>query len=237
MHCPKCGTMIESDEVGFCSRCGFTLGGVRAAIAAEAGGESGIEVSVGGVNMGVVMMFIALFPALLAVVTSPIALPAAFLFLAIAYVAIVLGSGQLLKFFHTSDTPAREESIHVRRKEIAFGSTMMFVGTILATFLITAFFPDPWARTGLVTLIAGTFAALLMSSGWLFRSFREMTSGASPHKLPGRTRTPKLAAGVVTGDLDNDAAAFAAPTRQFEYADKPPSVTEGTTRLLEKDQD
>jgi hypothetical protein len=238
MHCPKCGTLIESEEVRFCSRCGLTLGGVRAAIAVEAGAGTEIEVSVGGVNIGVGIMFVLMLPALFAVLTSPIALPAAFLFLAVAYIALLLGSGQLLKFFHTNDTPASDEAIRVRRKEIAFGSTLMFVGTILATLLVTAGVPDRWVPIALVALLSGTFGGLLLSSRWLFRSFRELTLSVDPRELPGRARTPELAAGgLATGDLDAGASSFTSDKRRFEYAEKPPSVTEGTTRLLEKDAD
>ena len=37
MHCPRCGQRRLSDEVRYCSRCGFPLGGVAALL--EAGGE------------------------------------------------------------------------------------------------------------------------------------------------------------------------------------------------------
>jgi hypothetical protein len=203
-------------------------------MAAEAGcTDADIEVSVGGVNMGVGLMLVLTLPALFAVLVSPIALPAAFLFLAIAYIAILLGSGQLLKFFHTGDTPPSDGSIRARRKEIAFGATLMFLGTILATFFVAAGVPDAWARTALVALIAGTFGSLLLSSGWMLRSFRELTSPAS-RELPARTRTPELAAGsLATRELDDGPIGVVAETRQFEYADKPLSVTENTTRHLD----
>lgn len=238
MHCPKCGAAIESEEVRFCSRCGFTLGAVRAAMAAGEGTSSQIDVSFSGVNMGVVLMFAAVLPALLAVATEPNILPAAFIFLAAAYIAILLGSGQILKFFQTGDVPAPEETIRTRRKEIAFGSTMMFGGTLLATLLVFLV-PDSWARLALLTLVPAAFLTLLLSSRKIFGYFKEpVSTGTPPEFAPSQTTIPSATpvATLKTANLDNAIPPLFEPAnkRPVQFAETP-SVTEDTTRELEKD--
>ena len=234
MHCPKCGTQIESDDVRFCSRCGFTLAPVRAVMATEEGGNTEFEVPAGGVNIGIVLMLIGLIPAILGVLSSPRVIPGAFLYLCVVYIAILLGSGKLLRFFRPGGSPASDDMIRAKRKEIAFGSTLMFIGSLLATVTVAALVPDtpPLIPMALVSLIFITFGALLLSSGWLYASFRELTS--SGDSLPAARSAGELTTGgLATGDLGADEIAF--PTRQLEFADKPPSLTEHTTRHLGKE--
>ena len=232
MHCPKCGMLVESADVSFCTRCGFTLAEVRSLMAQGPRHAAEIDVSVGGVNMGIVLMFIGLLPALLAVLTSPIALPAAFLFLALAFGIIQLGSGQILRFFQTGSGPDQDETIRLRRKEIAFGSTLMFLGTILAT-LVVAGAPDQWAKTALMTLIPATFIGLLVGSGPIYRAYRNIALPAGSKSVGPGKDADQLTGGFATGELAGGASPAALGyKRELAIAERPPSVVEETTRNL-----
>jgi hypothetical protein len=74
MYCPKCSQQQVSDEVRFCSRCGFPLGAVRELIASggaladrEAGAQAGqLSRTLRGVRKGVCIMLASLPLALVA---------------------------------------------------------------------------------------------------------------------------------------------------------------------------
>ena len=44
MYCPKCSQLQISEEMRFCSRCGFALGAVRELVAS---GNAGVETGAG----------------------------------------------------------------------------------------------------------------------------------------------------------------------------------------------
>ena len=225
MHCPGCGVRIESDEISYCTRCGQMLERVRAAMSDEVMIARGTKVSRGSLNLGVGLMYIGMWPALLAVIGSPSALPIAFLMLTAVLVGVIFGSGTVLRSFQTEDLHPDIE--RARRKEVAFGATLMYLGTLLSALVVALAVPDWWIRIGLVAAITTTFAALLASSKTLYNAYREL--GTSDHvALPPSTQNR----GLITADLEQPAARLQFEDRPDMKTIEPGSVTEGTTRLL-----
>ena len=224
MHCPNCGTAVETETTSFCTRCGQQLERVRTAMSDKAIVVRHIETSHASLNLGVGLMFVGVWPALLAVIYSPIAIPAALLMLVSIWFVILLGSGPLLRLFQHTDMPKEIE--RARRREIAFGSTLMFLATIIATIIVSVTTGRSLgADATLIIAITGVFVLLLASSKVLFQGYRSLATN-EPQQLD--TADPQA---LTTGDLDDADISF--PTKQLEFANKPPSVTEGTTRHLE----
>ena len=225
MHCPNCGTAVETETTCFCTRCGQQLECVRAAMSDKAIEIRHTETSHASLNLGVGLMYVGVWPALLAVIYSPIAVPAALLMLMSIWFVILLGSGPLLRLFQHYDMPKEIE--RARRREIAFGSTLMFVATIIASIIVAVTTGRSLGADGtLIIAITGALVLLLASSKLLFQSYRNLMT-TEPRQLDSADRQA-----LATGDLD--AADITLPTRQLEYNDKPASITEGTTRHLEK---
>ena len=70
MYCPKCGQSQAADEVRFCSRCGFALGGVSVLLASNGqlppqtflqSAPQGVSPRRRGVKQGGAIMFIGIF--------------------------------------------------------------------------------------------------------------------------------------------------------------------------------
>jgi hypothetical protein len=140
---------------------------------------------------------------------------------------ILLGSGPLLRLFQHSDMPKEIE--RARRREMAFGSTLMFFATIITSVIIAVVTGRPLdADATPIIAITGIFILLLASSKVLFQGYRNLITNE-----PQQLDAPDQRA-LTTGDLDDASISF--PTRQLELAGKPPSVTEGTTRHLEKER-
>jgi predicted nucleic acid-binding Zn ribbon protein len=231
MHCPKCGFEIESDEVSFCSRCGLTLTNVRAAMAADTAAMP-TQRRGGAINVGVVLMFLATLPTMAAVLTSPIAIPAALLMLLLGYAIVLFGSGPLLRAFKPADEAlASEPAAREFRRELAFGATLMFFGVLVASFFIPLM-PRQLENLGIIGFPILMFAFLLLSSGWIFDSIQDLTGA---ERLPGtgaagiKRDTTEASRRHKSPDLLNVPAS--ASTADLE---PPPSVVENTTRHLSK---
>lgn len=227
MHCPECGTRIESDEISYCTRCGQMLDRVRVAMSEDAIVARGREVSRSGLNLGVVLMYAGLWPALLAVILSPSALPIAFLMLTAVLIAIVFGSGPLIRTFQPDELHPEVE--RARRKEIAFGSTLMYLGAIIATLCVAVGVPDSWVRVMLAVSVTFVFGFLLGTSRSLYIAYCSLASD-EPLMLRPSPADRELA----TSALDPASVDVQMPRRGVETDELlPHSVTEGTTRLLD----
>lgn len=223
MHCPQCGVRIESDEISYCTRCGQTLERIRLAMSDERLVARETQISRAGLNLGVGLMYAGLWPALLAVILSPTALPVAFLMLTAALLAVIFGSGTLLRLFQTEEL--HPEILRSRRKEIAFGATLMYLGAIMVTLIVAVGVPDSWVKVLLIGKITAAFGALLIFSKPLYSAYRSLASN-DPMML-------KPASGgreVTTAPLD-DAPLLQMPKRE---QDMPWSVSDETTRSLDE---
>ena len=225
MHCPNCGVAVETEATSFCTRCGQQLDRIRAAMSDTAIEVRNIETSHASLNLGVGLMYVGVWPALLAVISSPVAIPAALLMLISVWFVILLGSGPLLRLFQHSDMPKEVE--RARRREIAFGSTLMFFGTIIATMLVAVLVPDKFVPMALIIDITAAFVLLLGLSKVLFQGYRNLAN-SGPQQLNGATTQA-----LTTGSLDKAELELpSATTRSLAETAHPPSVTENTTRHL-----
>ena len=224
MHCPNCGAAVENEKTSFCRDCGQQLDRIRAAMQDEAIDRRYVETSRAGLNLGVGLMYAGMWPALLAVITSPIAIPAALLMLLAAYALILFGSGPLLRQFQSA--PAPKDVDQARRREIAFVSSLMLVGTMLATTLVAVAAPDRWVPAALIAAISALFLLLLATSKPLFDGYRGLVSDTAPR--PGSAGTDSLP----TARLYAAGELTAADPASFADQLPPPSVTDNTTRQL-----
>jgi hypothetical protein len=205
------------------------LDGVRAALAACADSTSKETRSL-GLNLGIISMFLGTLPPLAAVLMWSIGPAAAFAMLLTSFATVLFGSGTLLNMFCSDKLSASREFDRVTRKEFAFGSTLMFLGTILATCLV-ATLPGRYEAIGFLTFIPAMFLLLLFSSRWLFDSYIEMGVGTDSSKSISDRRARFE---QTTGSLVSDGAQLNASTIADITIDVwPPSVTEGTTRHLD----
>ena len=230
MHCPNCGIRIESEEVSYCTRCGQELERIRMAMSDEVMIARGKQISRSGVNLGVGLMYVGLCPALAAVLLSPAALPLGFVLISLALIAIVFGSGPLLRAFQVEEIHPEVE--RARRREMAFGAATMYVGAIIATLIVAVVTPDWWVRIALVGGITAVFGGLLTSSKSLFKAYRDLTSNETIV-----FESPEARGELTPASLDTDAVELRLSNHSKIHADafEPRSVTEGTTRSLKAD--
>lgn len=60
MYCPKCASEINSNEMKYCSKCGFIIKSVRNILEKNAEGESEVSQFQKGLRMGVKLLLLAL---------------------------------------------------------------------------------------------------------------------------------------------------------------------------------
>lgn len=183
MFCPRCGQQQVSEEVRFCSRCGFQLGGVAPLLA-----------------------------------TNGLPLPG------------------LTNGFATGETP--------RRKGVRQGGKLILFGIFLIPLMLMLHeifrAPEELAFFGVITFLGGLLRliyALIFEEG----PWRRRAGASLPYAPPAALNLPGATAGRAASELP---PAQSIPTRAyvppgFNTAEmsRPPSVTEGPTRLLdEQDQ-
>ena len=239
MHCPGCGARIESDEISYCTRCGQTLGRVRLALSDETAIARGKEISRPGLNLGVVLMYAGLWPALLLMIASPTAIPIAYLMLTAVLVAIIFGSGTLLRLFQIEEL--HPEIVSARRKEISFGSTLMYLAAIMATLVVATGVPDSWVKVLLIGKITAAFLALLMFSKPLYSAYGALTTNDSTtsglsgaHVGPAPLESAPGTRELVTGSFDAEAVVELKLPEKSLVTSEPGTVTESTTRSLDR---
>lgn len=245
MYCPKCGQQQVSEEVRFCSRCGFTLASVRASLAVE--GETPATPAAAphrDINSGVALMLVGtLFTSAVVAVGSGVGPAAAFAVLTITFISVLLASRQLMqairRLLSWEETPAGAGV--AARRGMGFGALLMYVGTILSACAATLV-PGRWGATAFFVALLPVFALLLLCSQHLTRAVQDFLTdeSAQPQGLPP--------ARVVTASLPQvgalaEAAALPPPrgtpamilgAQHLGAAEMaaPPSVTERTTNLI-----
>jgi predicted nucleic acid-binding Zn ribbon protein len=236
MHCPKCGLQIESEELSFCSRCGQTLGLIRAALTAEQGRTApSLPPRSSKVNLGVTFMFLGSIPAIATILTMPWAAPIAIALLIGAYFTVLLGSGPLLRSLSTNESSLSDLLQKEIRKEMAFGATLMLVALFLSVCMV-ALVPGQWEKVFFLVFPFIAFLIALLTSGWIKNSIWGMLGVESGRSVSGvLTAKPTAVESLETGDLEPMQIASGSdfsPTSDSH----PPSVTEGTTRLLKDER-
>lgn len=262
IHCPKCGQQQVSEEVRFCSRCGFKLGLVRALLADDGGGGDTLKHEIaaqggGGeenlprrkdLNVGASLMFVAakLGVAVFAAAQGP---PGANVFLALmvllgSFAFILLFSHPLLQGVYKllTGADARDGHFSLRRRDINWGATLMFIAALPCLIAPLVVRPDIGAPLILFGLPA-LFILILFTSRRLMSFLQSVLSekegsrerendaarGARELKAAGAHAALNAAPGEPVGGFG---AARPSNTSEMTTPMKPPSVTERTTNLL-----
>ena len=119
MFCPKCSQEQVSDETRFCSRCGFTLSGVKALLADDGGGAQNIEIRKTDrslrkrdLTIGAGLMFVFAFTVAVLTVSMPANHSSRILFLIVAWLAVslLINLKPLIQYFMRGETNARDEN-------------------------------------------------------------------------------------------------------------------------------
>ena len=194
MYCPRCGHQPVSNELRFCSYCGFSLGVVKAALAEEDEPRTITVVNVQAsittsrhreVNLGVILMFLASFSAILLAARLGLGREGGGLLLTGFYAALLILSSPIVKGFHKllswgEPSPVGLFTIH---REMGFGATLMFLGTLLSAW-ISLLKAGRMLTDTLSLSVLVTFVVLLIISPYLLRALRYLVRDDSATTLP-----------------------------------------------------
>lgn len=242
MYCPKCGQQQTSEQVRFCSRCGFALDGVKACLAddVEAGAISA-HPRQRNINVGVMLMFLGALIVSWITFDNRIEPTGGFLLLGAAFTSLLLFARPLMqaayKLLSWEEPPPGQLS--ARRKEMSFGSMLMLAGTILAGFITSIAPPHIEDRVFFFSLIT-IFVLLLVASRHLMRAVQNLlTDEGTGQAVIARSNVEPHLNLITEGDSALSNAQSAPVTvsgkQRFTTGDllPPPTITERTTNLLE----
>ena len=250
MYCPRCGHQTTTNELRFCSNCGFKLGVVKASLADDDGFSAmdsftiqviPKELRQRDINIGLILMFVgAMFAALLAG-RDLIGLGregGAVIVFAV-FSSIMLLSRPIIKLIYkllSWEVPVAE-SVSLNQRGMLFGSILMFASTIflaVSSLLMLGRMRTPEFFVGLLV----SFVLFLVFSKHLMRAVRYLVAGDT--SLSGKDLTPDpdslvAAAGspALTAGQNVPVSLFTSQRVNTAEIVSPPSITEQTTNLLE----
>ncbi len=249
MYCPRCGHQPITNELRFCSNCGFKLGVVKASLADDESVSAADSFTIQvipkelrqrDINLGLILMFAgAMFAALLAGRDLlGLGREGGAVILFVVFSSLMFLSRPIIKLIYkllSWEMPA--EAVSLNQRGMLFGSILMFVSTILlavSSLLWLGRMRTPEFFVGLLV----AFVLLLAFSKHLVRAIRYLVAGDT--SLSGKVLTPE-------SNLIDDAAVTPAlpgvqgmpvslfTSQRVSTAEivSPPSITEYTTNLLE----
>jgi hypothetical protein len=180
MYCPQCGQQQVSDNLRFCSRCGFPLEGVLQ----------------------------------------------------------LLGSGGALPFYQ----PAGPREMSARRKGVRQGAALFLAGVVFVPTL--AIFNEFIQGPNLLDILVPLAAVIFFLGGLMRMLFAALFEEGAPRPqhivttsyAPVPVAQLGMHAPASLPPAQNNPAAAWRPRRNTAEVRQPPSVTENTTRLLDKDE-
>jgi len=248
MYCPRCGRQPITNELRFCSYCGFKLGVVKAALtdtdeAAPAVSTDArtvlLEPRARDINVGVILMFAGtLFSIALGRMEGR---EAAALALAIFYSLTLVFSSPITKaIFKLFSWDEQRSDLSAGRKEMCFGSTLMFISTAVLTVASQLIYGRMRTEEFFVGLSL-TFALLVVSSRFFMKGLQslvteENVSISHSHGSSDQIADPGFNNLLLPVGQDEPVSAFAAQRVQTAEIVQPISITEHTTNLLDKKQ-
>lgn len=249
MYCPRCGHQPITNELRFCSNCGFKLGVVKASLADDESVSAADSFTIQvipkelrqrDIDLGLILMFAgAMFAALLAGRDLlGLGREGGAVILFVVFSSLMFLSRPIIKLIYkllSWEMPA--EAVSLNQRGMLFGSILMFVSTILlavSSLLWLGRMRTPEFFVGLLV----AFVLLLPFSKHLVRAIRYLVAGDT--SLSGKVLTPE-------SNLIDDAAVTPAlpgvqgmpvslfTSQRVSTAEivSPPSITEYTTNLLE----
>jgi hypothetical protein len=247
MYCPRCGHQPVSNELRFCSYCGFRLGVVKASLADEektnpSTGTNALTVSNPprhrNINIGVILMFIgSMLAILLNGRSGGFGREGGGIILTVFYAATLLLSSQTIKVIYKllSWGDQTAERLSASQREMGFGATLMFLSTAVSA-IISVLTKGRMNTDALPIAVLVTFAVLLAISPYLLRALRylirdESNVTTAPNVITSGSgasyeRTLPSAQELPIAMIDPPRVTTA------EIGLRVPSVTEHTTNLL-----
>jgi hypothetical protein len=257
MFCPKCSQFQPLNGLPFCSRCGFRLDEVRALIEDEealATDERPRADSIlprqKDISIGAGLMFsggivAVLWAFIIGTGSLDILLPQSFLILGFTLAFVLLFFHPLVRTMHKIFSGSEEKPDDLSRQQtgINLGAILMFIGTLKAMLLAPIINPGNRGATTLL-FMAGGFLLLLVLR-WLIEAVYQLL-------FKGTARSKQPASADDTSDLtarlepaphrDNLPPARSIPVNDLAATEmkkakmtQPPSITEYTTELLDKE--
>ena len=248
MYCPRCGHQITSDELRFCSYCGFKLSVVKASLADSEDVPATVLTSLRlprqrDINIGVILSFAsALFAGWMAGWTGPkLGRAAGAAIFTILYFATVFLSRPItqgiLKLL-SWDEPGG--NLSTSRKGMGFGATLMFISTIALAVSSLFMFGRMNTPQFMVSFVVA-FAFLLLIGRHLMRGLQRLVQDEStvsvsqPAGAPAQPATLAAAfdqPSLTTGQVD-PIPIFSTQRVTTAEIVAPSSITEHTTNLLD----
>lgn len=247
MYCPRCGHQPITNELRFCSYCGFKLGVVKASLAdddAISATDSFTiqvipkELRQRDINIGLILMFAgAALAALMAGRDVGLGREGGALILFAVFSSLMILARPIIKLVYkllSWEVPTAE-TVSLNQRGMWFGSILMFTSTIflaVSSLLTLGRMRTPEFFVGLLV----TFGLLLAFCKYLMRAVRYLVSGdtsLSGKDLPDPDSILAAASGPATAGQDMPISLFTPQRKTTAEILSPPSVTENTTNLLE----
>jgi hypothetical protein len=245
MYCPKCSQQQASDNVRFCSRCGFQLNVIKELLASDStpkpitkeGPDSTAISRQRNVNLGAMLMLVgaALAAASSGFVAGPptVVIGATLLVFTAAFILVILFSRPLMRAIYKLSLGEDQTNTDLfpLPSDINLGAVMMFTVTLVLVFAFLFWGVDNATRVLLVSIVSFVFTLLL--SKYLAQGFPKFVSEEAIGVNSVSQVTPARDAGLppmqsIPIELFN--------SRRLNTAEmvQPESITEHTTTLLDK---
>jgi hypothetical protein len=182
MYCPRCGHQPITNELRFCSYCGFKLGVIKASLAEDEETRATTSASVEAVNttprhrninIGVIVMFLNVVLTVYIAARGRLGREEVAILITAFFAASLLFSSQIIKAIYKllSWSEPRPDRLPTSRRELGFGATLMYLGTALSA--IISFLSVGRAKTTAFPIsILIVFSVLLVISPYLLRALR-----------------------------------------------------------------
>ena len=246
MYCPRCGHQPTTNELRFCSYCGFKLGVVKASLADDDAFSTADSFAIQvipkelrqrDINIGLILMFAgAVFAALLA--GRDFGREGGALILFVVFSALVLLSRPIIKLIYkllSWEMP--DDSVSYNQRGMLFGSILMFVSTIFLAVSSLLWLGRMRTSEFFVGLLV-SFVLLLAISKYLMRALRYLVTGDTSFSGKDLTPAPDSVATAapgpaLTGGQSVPVSLFTSQRVNTSEIISPSSITEHTTNLLE----
>jgi len=206
MHCPQCGQQPASDQIRYCTHCGFALGAIREFM--NTGSLPG-SVRQRDINLGAGLMLVGAIKSFIGATIFSFPFDGSSLLL----IAIFFGLLQL--FFQLSP----------RQKGLSLGTTLMFISSMTA-FLAGSV--AGWA--GVILIVAFAIPIILLWKKLLagfIKLFFDKSDAAPQRAMPEHQSAAALPKASISNAVDLDTNRV-----KQQAAPEPASIVEGTTKTL-----
>lgn len=247
MYCPRCGHQSISDELRFCSFCGFKLGVVKAALveseeisAVTSPNVQTIQPRQRDVNAGVILMFAGVLLASWFAGSNGLGWGRGegAVVLILFYLTLMVLSRPITRAILKWLSWQEGSNVTASQKGLGFGATLMFLSTVM--FALTSLLMNGRMKsTPLFVGIGLAFALFLLLGRHLMRGLNYLLQDVKvvvPNQLKTGDSTTRLEHGSVQGLLNEQRTPlplFATPRVTTAEIVAPSSITEHTTNLLE----